>query len=727
MRSTFFPTFAGALCLGAVCVWQASAPADDAVPDVPNGAAQARGPVHEAYAEPAETRPEAGPIIPKQPPEPIQEQPPDQKPAGDSIVWIPGYWAWDDETTDFTWISGFWRDPPPSRVWTPGHWQEVDGGWQWVAGLWAAQNAQEVEYLPPPPASIDNGPSIPATDETSTYVPGCWVYRETRYLWRPGYWVEANPNWCWIPDHYCWTPAGYLFVGGYWDYPLESRGLLFAPVRFERRVYEERDFVYTPEFVIQPDFLLGALFVRPAYCHYYFGDYFEDRYENRGFTSWVDFRVGRHSYDPNFAFYRRRYRDDDHWETSLRDLYALRRSGDVPRPPRTLIQQTQIVNNITINKTENVAINKNIQITNIQNVTALTPINQAENVKVTGLSGLTGIPVKVRPGGVAAAAIPAPRAIKLEPVSKERQAEVKTHVMQMHQFAAAQQKEQAKIVSAGAMPLKPTDRPKTVKVEMPRDPGKPAKPGIERNVPVPPPTPKNEPPLQSAPARVRTPTPGAKEPPPVLRKEPPLSPAKEPPLLPRKEPPTVKEPPVLPRKEPPTVKEPPVLPRKEPPTVKEPPLPPRESPPVPVRKEPPSLPAQKTPPPLPPRESPPVPVRKEPPPPPPVQKAPPPPPPRESPPVPAHKEPPPPPPVHKEPPPPPPVHKEPPPPAPVRAAPPPPPPAPVRAAPPPPPPAPVRAAPPPPPAPVRAAPPAPPSTKEPPKGKPPQMVSAQRK
>ncbi len=109
-------------------------------------------------------------------------------------------------------MSGFWRTPPPNRTWTPGHWQEVDGGWQWSPGFWPAQDIQQVEYLPPPPASIDEGPSVPAPDENSIYVSGCWVYRETRYFWRPGYWIEFNPDWCCIPDHYCWTPAGCILV-----------------------------------------------------------------------------------------------------------------------------------------------------------------------------------------------------------------------------------------------------------------------------------------------------------------------------------------------------------------------------------------------------------------------------------------------------------------------------------------------------------------------------------
>src|SRR3954469_9412111 len=39
---------------------------------------QARGPVHEAFAEPA-TLPSASPVLSKQPPAPIEELPPEQK------------------------------------------------------------------------------------------------------------------------------------------------------------------------------------------------------------------------------------------------------------------------------------------------------------------------------------------------------------------------------------------------------------------------------------------------------------------------------------------------------------------------------------------------------------------------------------------------------------------------------------------------------------------------
>jgi hypothetical protein len=96
---------------------------------------QARGPIHEAYAESVSCQAQAAPIVPKQPPADIEEMPPDQKPEGDNVQWMPGYWAFDEEKTDFLWVSGFWRQPPPNRRWVPGHWKDAEGGWQWVAGF----------------------------------------------------------------------------------------------------------------------------------------------------------------------------------------------------------------------------------------------------------------------------------------------------------------------------------------------------------------------------------------------------------------------------------------------------------------------------------------------------------------------------------------------------------------------------------------------------------------
>jgi hypothetical protein len=102
-------------------------PAEPALPD--GVSVLTRGPMHEAYAVPSETQPQPSPLVAKQPPEPVEETPPDQKPEGDNVQWMPGYWQLDADSPDFLWVSGFWRDVPPGRRWVPGAWQEVEGGW----------------------------------------------------------------------------------------------------------------------------------------------------------------------------------------------------------------------------------------------------------------------------------------------------------------------------------------------------------------------------------------------------------------------------------------------------------------------------------------------------------------------------------------------------------------------------------------------------------------------
>ena len=178
----------GMLGLAAMLAAKVSAQKDE--PATPEGVeVLARGPVHEGFAVPSQTRPLPSQVVPNKPPDPINEVPPDEKPAGDHVTWLPGYWAWDDEQKNYLWVSGFWRVPPPDRQWVPGNWQQVEDGWQWTSGFWAAGDQQEVTYLPAPPPSVDEGPSTPAPDDNGTYVPGCWIHRETHYLWRPGFWL----------------------------------------------------------------------------------------------------------------------------------------------------------------------------------------------------------------------------------------------------------------------------------------------------------------------------------------------------------------------------------------------------------------------------------------------------------------------------------------------------------------------------------------------------------
>lgn len=303
-----FLTAAFALALGTGFPTGGGATAQEAPPPLGDdlqldGNAQilTRGPVHEAFAEPYSLNAQSSVVIAHPPPEPIDELPPEVMPAGDNVEWISGYWAWDDDRSDFIWISGVWRDVPPGQRWVPGSWVAVAGGFQWTAGFWIAEETEEIAYLPQPPESQELGPNAPAPDDNHFWVPGTWRYVSVDYSWQPGYWAPAQPDWCWIPAHYVWTPYGFVYCDGYWDYDVMHRGVLFSPVYFPAHQYVQ----YVPRSVVSVGPLMIHLFVRPQYNHYYFGDYYDDQYVNIGIVPWIG--VQQHSfynYDPLFAYYQ---------------------------------------------------------------------------------------------------------------------------------------------------------------------------------------------------------------------------------------------------------------------------------------------------------------------------------------------------------------------------------------------------------------------------------------
>src|SRR5262245_17538899 len=101
----------------------------------------ARGPIHEAFAQPVVFDAQPGPVVNKGPPKPIPEMPPEQKPEGDDVEWIGGYWSWDTDRNDYIWVSGIWRAEPSGLDWVPGYWSRANEGWQWVSGYWAKAEA----------------------------------------------------------------------------------------------------------------------------------------------------------------------------------------------------------------------------------------------------------------------------------------------------------------------------------------------------------------------------------------------------------------------------------------------------------------------------------------------------------------------------------------------------------------------------------------------------------
>jgi hypothetical protein len=412
----------------------------------------ARGPIHEAFAEPAIRAPRASPIIAKEPPKSIDELPPDQKPEGDNVQWIPGYWAWDDDTSDFLWVSGTYRTVPPGRHWVPGYWNQADGGSQWVAGLWADQANADLELLPAPPDPIEEAVS-PAPDSDSIYEPGCWMYRDNRYQWRNGFWLGNRADWIWSPASYTWTPGGYAFNDGYWDHSFQNRGLLFAPVNIDRRFWGRSDWSYQPNYVVNGDFLLSSLFVRPSYSHYYFGDYYGSGYDGLGFVPWTDFRYGRAIGDPLFGYYRWQNRDNPGWGRDMRQQYATRRDDAAARPPRTLALQNTYVQNI--NNTTNVN-----NVTNIKNMTALTSLSRMDNSFV-----------------------------KLQPVTKAQRVEVQKTASQFREFSAQRGKSEAQAGKNIQPSAQPGELSKPVRVALPATRPAPVKIANGSNAKAPPPRP----------------------------------------------------------------------------------------------------------------------------------------------------------------------------------------------------------------------------------------------
>jgi hypothetical protein len=363
------------------------------LPPVPQGVeVLARGPVHEAFATPT-TEPVPTKPVAKEPPKPLDEMPPAEKPEG-NVTWIAGYWAWDDDKNDYLWVSGTWRVAPPSKKWVAGYWKEDSGQWRWVPGFWAAAEAQQaaaqqataqqITYLPAPPAPPETAPPGQAPAADSFYVPGHWVFhnagyvtvggaaawRETGYAWEAGYWARVQPGYVWVASHYRWTPSGYVYIPGYWDLVIANRGVLYAPV-YVNTVVVGPAFVYTPAYCVSDTVVIDAMFVRPCYCHYYFGDYYEPRYHELGFETCIVY--SRRHYDAVFVYERYEHRADPRWESVQIDITLGRSAGRYPVPPRTLVQQNVIVqNNVTINNVNNV--------TNVRNVTNNnTTINKTVN------------------------------------------------------------------------------------------------------------------------------------------------------------------------------------------------------------------------------------------------------------------------------------------------------------------------------------------------------------
>ena len=68
------------------------------------------------------------------PPIPVYEQPLCPE---DGYLWVPGYWAYDYDISDYYWVPGTWvMAPEVGFLWTPGYWGWEGGRYRFWDGYW---------------------------------------------------------------------------------------------------------------------------------------------------------------------------------------------------------------------------------------------------------------------------------------------------------------------------------------------------------------------------------------------------------------------------------------------------------------------------------------------------------------------------------------------------------------------------------------------------------------
>jgi hypothetical protein len=254
-----------------------------------------------------------------------------------------------------------------------------------VPGFWAeapqAAEKHDVTYLPKPPDPPETAAPAAPPNPDSFYVPAGYVWTGERYAWRAGYWARVEPGYVWVPGHFRWTPYGYVYIAGYWDLAVARRGVIYAPVVIDPDVVTV-GFVYTPCYVVPSVVVVDAFFVRPCYCHYYYGDYYEACYRERGFECAIVY--SRRHYDSVIVYERWEHRSDPRWEVVQVNVYNDRCAGRAACPPRTLAAQEQAGRSVVVPASRYAAVS-GVKMARVDATERLRVREQAQAIQQVGL------------------------------------------------------------------------------------------------------------------------------------------------------------------------------------------------------------------------------------------------------------------------------------------------------------------------------------------------------
>ena len=146
------------------------------------------------------------------------------------------------------WVTGVYRVPPQGRTFVPGYWHAIRTRvWRWVAGFWASSSRKMSLH-----ASTPRGPGrerpidAGARRQFRPISPVCGSIANGRFCLRPVSGRHSRSAGSGSRRNISGPRVVILMIDGYWDYPMEERGLVFAPVYFHQPLWQNAGWVYRP-------------------------------------------------------------------------------------------------------------------------------------------------------------------------------------------------------------------------------------------------------------------------------------------------------------------------------------------------------------------------------------------------------------------------------------------------------------------------------------------------